>query len=374
MARLNIAMLGEQQQEETQASENMDLEALQLNQAQSDVDSTRMVIDESKDLSDSLGSTTDTIDQMQTVPDAVVQVAQEQLKHCIKRTGLNMSSVNAAMENKKGKEEIVKNLRMAKESLDKSISIAQEGLWDKIKNKFDRVFTSRKSLAKQMDVASRNYDSKGQKEGVLTEKYLSVYLNTDNKAEATGDDAIKVLQVLDKLYNGEDVIRTLDKMIEISNNVIDTVAKHNANPSGDELSKVVALANEVRDTKNKIDDLFSQNKVSRGGEASLTTCTPGQKNEIIRLSKNILSDNAVERKMKVLLDKIDKMYAVTETVYITDIEGRVVDQRVKDSVNSVSADSYELVWDVVEITGSMETMIFNVVHSAVRYIELSTYK
>lgn len=374
MARLNIAMLGEQAQEETQAPENLDLQALELNQAQADVDATSDVIDESKDLSESLGATTDTIDEMQTVPDAVVKLAQEQLKHCIKRTGLNMSGVNATMENRKGKEEIVKNLRMAKESLDKSISIAQEGLWDKIKNKFDRVFTSRKSLAKQIDTVSKTYDAKGQKEGVLKEKYLSVYLNPDNKPEATGDDAIKVLQALDRLYNGEDVINTLDKIIAISNNVIDTVAKHNANPSGDELSKVVALANEVRDTKNKIDDIFSQNKVSRGGEASLVTCGPGQKEQIIKLCKNILSDSAVERKMKILLDKIDKMYGVTETVYITDYEGRVVDQRVKDSVNSVSADSYELVWDVVEITGSMETMIFNVVHSAVRYIELSTNK
>lgn len=131
---------------------------------------------------------------MQTVSDEVVKVAQEQLKHCIKRTGLNMRSVNAAMESRKSKAEIVKNLRIAKESLDKSIAIAQEGLWDKVKNKFDRVFTSRKSLAKQIDVASREFDSKGQKEGVLSEKYTSVYLNPENKTEANGSDVVNILQ------------------------------------------------------------------------------------------------------------------------------------------------------------------------------------
>ena len=373
MKRLNIAMLGEQAQD-TNTSDNLDLGALELNQSQAEIDSTRQVIDESKDISDTLGSTTDAIDNMQTVSDEVVKVAQEQLKHCIKRTGLNMRSVNAAMESRKSKAEIVKNLRIAKESLDKSIAIAQEGLWDKVKNKFDRVFTSRKSLAKQIDVASREFDSKGQKEGVLSEKYMSVYLNPENKTEANGSDVVNILQKLDKLYNGQDVVKIVEKMISVSDSVIDTVAKHSTNPAGDELSKVATLANEIKNTKQKFDDIFSQNSVSKANEASLVTCEAKHKEKIITLCKSALSDNAVENKLNDLYDKIDKMYGVTEGVIVTDREGRYIDEHAKDAVNAISKEAYEMAWEVIEISGNMETMIFNVVHSAVRYIELSTNK
>lgn len=371
--RVTIAMLGEQAQAQ-QPPENLDVEVLEINQAQTETDAAQAVIDESREISDSLGSTTDRIEQMQTVPQEAIQVAQEQIKYCIKRTGLNMAGVSASMENHKDKAAIVRELRLAKESLDKSISIAQEGLWDKIKNKVDRVFTTRKSLAKQIPVVSSNYDSKGQKEGVLTEKYLSVYLNPENKTEASSADVVKILEQLNKIYNGDEVIKILDKMVTIADGVVDTLAKHNSNPAGGELSKLASMSDEIEASLKQFNDILQTNKPSKASEASLATCSPEDKNKIITLCTRILSDKEADRKFDVLWEKAEKLYDALKMEEVYSYRGDYVADKPTDGANAVADEVQLKLEKAFRAYDGLFTITFNVVHSAVRYIEMSTNK
>ena len=77
MKRLNIAMLGDQGQEESTIAVNVDTDALELSQSQADIESEQVVIDESMDISESIGNTADAIEQMSSVPQEVLKVAQE---------------------------------------------------------------------------------------------------------------------------------------------------------------------------------------------------------------------------------------------------------------------------------------------------------
>lgn len=223
MARLNIGLLSEQQQQqapEVEIDQNnealkTDQDMAQIQQADSEIEEVTQVIEETQEASQTMTNMADKIEQSETVSQDTVQVAQEAIGYFTKRTGLKMTKLNASMESYSkttDKQAVVEQMRLAVESLDKGVEIAQEGVIERIKDTFSVMFTSYDKLAKELETVSKDFDEKGPKEETIKDPAFARVLNPEGKTELKSGEVVSFLDTAIKEFDDTTVVKSVRQM------------------------------------------------------------------------------------------------------------------------------------------------------------------
>lgn len=376
MKRLNIAMLGEQQMgtqvviDENNEALATDQDAAELQQQGAEIDEMQSVVNETRDASDSIRQTAQVIEQMPEVSQEVVQVAQEQIAYFVKRTGMKMSGVSSAVEsyvpNKKGnKEALVKQMSLASESLDASISIAQEGIIDRIKNRFSLLFTTSEKLEKELVMVSKDYDDKGAKEGVIKDPAFARRLNQDKKSQLSEQDVLSLAEDVDKKFHNPNFLGSLKKITEAFDKVAQALEKSNFLIADDD---AVRKIQEQQDVLMKIyQEAIPEMSVSRKkASCDVEPLTPVNKQKVTKLVESLLDKKAYERYIDDLNDSIHVVHNKLLLSDYTKLAGKLA----KDNRNAREALRHGD--KVLNLLGDVYTLRFEVAHACVKYIKAST--
>lgn len=384
--RKNIALLALEGEEVAEDQENVRVEPEEIQEMaelDKDIETDQMVIEETEETAEAIGGLAEKVEEQsdeegEGISPETAEAVEVAVEHFCQRVGYSRKKISLATEsfatdNRKQKSiQLAKDLRIAQEHLNKQLSIAQEGLWDKIKNKVDRVFTTRRTLIKQLEQASKQYDAKGQKEGVISGKYLSVYLNPDNKLEASGMDVVANLENIVKLYDGADTVQAVDRVTKLADKLIDLVVKNKSNPTGKELSEIAKLSEELNEKAKALREIFEKTR-SKTAEADLATCDKSAKEKIVALCKKSIINVDFDKRLETMYDKLFKLEEAIDKNYVLDSQGVLVSE-VSNSGDKIVSEILDDVMDAGMASLELDTMAFNVAHSAVRYIELSTAK
>ena len=373
MKRLNIAMLGEQAQvvvvDQNNEALATDQDMSQIKQADAELDQVSSVVEETQDASVSITQTADKIEQMQTVSQEVVQVAQEQMNYFVKRTGMKMAGVSTAMESfsngKTGnKEALVKQLRIAAESLDKGVSVAQEGIVDRIKNKFSLLFTSNKKLKQELQDVSSKYDSAGAKTDVIKDPAFARILNPDGKPEITGATTIALAGEISKMVKDPVIEKVVVRLTDILDKVTVALNKSNFIADDNEVKKINDLFDEVENMYTEV-----REKITVDGKKESADAAPleaGDKKKVTAIVEDLLDTGAYDK----IEDELLKAWWSFYDVYTTKQKSRFIgfnaaDMRAAKNLNDKGGDIMERIDDLM-------TVRFEVAHACVKYVKAST--
>ncbi len=375
MKRLNIAMLGEQTQSQ-QVVVDQNNEALatdqdmsQIKQADAELDQVSSVVEETQDASDSITQTADKIEQMQTVSQEVVQVAQEQMNYFVKRTGMKMAGVSTAMESfsngKTGnKEALVKQLRIAAESLDKGVSVAQEGIIDRIKNKFSLLFTSNKKLKQELQDVSSKYDSAGAKTEVIKDPAFARILNPDGKPEITGATTIALAGEISKMVKDLVIEKVVVRLTDILDKVTVALNKSTFIADDNEVKKINDLFDEVENMYTEV-----REKITVDGRKESANAVPlesGDKKKVTSIVEDLLDTGAYDK----IENDLNKSWYGFINTYLEKQRTRFIGFNSADM--RAASELTNKAGSVMSRIEKLMSMRFEVAHACVKYIKAST--
>jgi hypothetical protein len=372
MARLNIAMLGEQQQEDnTPLDPNnealaTDQDMLVIKQTGADIEASEAVVQETQDTVQSLQQTTQRIEQMSNVPPEVVQIAQEQIAYFIKRTGFKMTGLNQSMESYTAdkKQELVKQMSLATEQLDKSISIAQEGIIDRIKNRFSLMFSSAKKLRKELSQVASAYDANGVRQDVIKDPAFARVLNPKEETLVKPSTVIGLADNILKVSNDDKIVKTIVQITRILEQVTLAITKSTFIAKDSQVEKLEAIEGEIFDLYEEIKGFI--NIGDKKSSADIEPLQPADKKKIESLVADLLDIGDFERVEKDLSDAVWGLYTVFENEKQTRlIAFMAADLRAANRINDIGYKTYNAIDKIMSLR-------FEVAHACVKYIKAST--
>lgn len=383
--RKNIALLaleGEQIVEDQQRVEPEDLQ--EMSELDKDIETDQMVIEETEETAEAIGDLAETVEAQsgeegEGISPETAEAVEVAVEHFCQRVGYSRKKISLATEsfascNRKQKSiALAKDLRIAQEHLNKQLSIAQEGLWDKIKNKFDRIFTTRKKLAIQAKAASSKYDSNGKSEKPITGKYLSIYLNSQGKDEINGKDVLANLDKITKIVDNQEILKIADQLTKLTSDTIDTLVKERTNSDGKNtgLIKLTKLVEETTKLVAKVEELVKSSP-GKTVEGTLLPVESAEKEKIIKLVETSLNNKRLIDSFEKLWDKNEILYEQIKGKEIITADGKYVS--IFDADESAAKRVFEEIDTLWDLIMDLDTATFNIAHAAVRYVELSTAK
>jgi hypothetical protein len=372
MKRLNIAMLGEQQQPLMEIDENneslkTDQYMAQIQQADSDIEEITQVIEETQDASQAMTNMADKIEQTETVSQDTVAVAQEAITYFVKRTGLKMIKLNASMESYSkttDKQAVVEQMRLATESLNKSIAIAQEGVIDRIKNKFSLMFTSADKLRKELDKVSKQFDEGGAKTELIKDPAFARVLNPKGLGEITPTDTIALAKEVLRVSSEDTMIKTVKEMSDLLDKVTLSLNRSTFIAKDEEIDKLQNYLDDFIKIHNEIRDNIDYE--SKSNKANAQPLTKQDKDKLKAMVVDLLDTARYEKAEDVLTDSVDGF----DKVYHSNLESRLAGVFAADmkAVRSI----YELSYKTYNIVDKIMEQRFEIAHACVKYIKAST--
>jgi hypothetical protein len=290
------------------------------------------------------------------VSEETAEVVNIVTEHFCKRLGYKRKSMRVALENfgssKKANVVLIKELRIAQEALDKQLTIAQEGLWARIKHRFSLMFTNEEKLHNNLKIVSGKFDSSGSKEGVLEKPGFSKYLNPKNKPSLTAKDIIDELSGLDKLINDD----KLSSIIKNINTGMEKIVIANKKGTKGDYSIILKEQGKLADIGDILTKDYSLTKKG-SEEADIEALTPSDKIKLVKILESILSNNKASK----ALDDIDDLYISFNEAdeYLSKIEKQA----------SATGDVLDDTWDALYKIHSVRQAWC---HAAIAYIKAST--
>ena len=317
MARIAIMAL-EGIEEPSEELDTTPVDLTEVNEAGQDVEDTKDTIEEAQDTTETIGRVADVLEgtpaadapaadtraadtrvsaDVEISPEAA-EVTRVAVEHFMKRLGYKKRSMKYALESfgksKSANKELVAELRLAQEEINKRITIAQEGLWSKIKHRFSLFFTTVKKVSENLDAVSAAYDEKGAKEGDLGQPGYGRYLNTGNKDTVTGADVIADVKNLQSLFTGSANKAKLDKMLAVLKK---------SNEVGGASSEWRLLQSDIVKLSVALDEKYSGVKRKGGKDANFIPLQPKEKAKLVELVKALMNDNGFSEQIDALEDE-----------------------------------------------------------------------
>ena len=379
MARLNIGLLSAQEQtQEGQVPEveidqnnealKTDQDMAQIQQAGSEIEEISQVVEETQDASQAMTSMADKIEQSETVSQETVQVAQEAIAYFVKRTGVKMTKLNASMESYSkttDKQVVVEQMRLAVESLDKGVTVAQEGIIDRIQNRFSLIFTSGKKLAKELEEVSKKYDETGAREEAIKEPAFARRINPDAKKTLTDSDVLKLATDINKKVHNPTVISSVKKLTEALQTVTSALKKSGIFVADDKQVKIIK--EQTSNISSMYNDIESELGVKRNkNDADVEPLNPANKEKIVKLVDSLLDISEYAKYEEILREAQRSMVvALAHSSGMKLAKEQAADNRAVSAAN-------EQAYEVYAIISNLMALRFEVAHACVKYIKAST--
>jgi hypothetical protein len=373
MKRMNIGLLSQDQESNVQIDENnealkTDQDLAQIQQSHSEIEEVSQVIEETQQAADTMTNMADKIEQSPKVSQDTVQVAQEAIAYFTMRTGLKMTNLNASMESfskTNDKEAIVAQMRVAIEGLDKGVEIAQEGIIDRIKNRFSLIFTSAEKLSKELREVSDKYDQAGAKQDVIKDPAFARRINPDAKKTLTDSDVIKFATDINKKVHNPIVISSVKKLTEALRTVIFALKKSGIFIADDKQVKIIKEQTSSISAMYK--DIESELGVKRNkNDADVEPLTLANKEKIVKLVDSLLDISEYVKYEEILRDAQQSLlFAVANSSATKLAEADAADNRAVSAANQQAAEVYAIISNLMALR-------FEVAHACVKYIKAST--
>jgi hypothetical protein len=367
MARLKIAMLADQSQEnQVQGGDELasDSRALQIEQTESEIGQMDTAIDEAQDASQAVQDVAENLEKQQEVSEGAVQVAQEMMGYLTKRTGIKFRSATAAMESyktgdKSKKEQVIKELRMASESFNEQVSVAQEGVLDKIANKLSLIMTSNKSLSKDLDKVSQAYDAGTPREEALEDPAFASVLNPEDKDSLTAQDIVKFTADVEKRIRDPKIMDALNKvnaaLAEAKNAKTNRFSIKDADLNF--INKQIAGMTEV------FDSLSGEGETARGkAKTSVEALDKSSKDALVKNVESMLAVDEIQ----------DALKQIKKTGMGIMFKGKFAGGG--GAAQEARQTAVRAAYSVYRLVGQLMKLRFEVAHASVKYIKASTGK
>lgn len=378
MKRLNIAMLGEQAQEQVQEQQVIDennealatdQDAAQIQQQGAEIEEIQGVVQETQDAADCICQTAEKIEQMPEVSQEVVQIAQEQIAYFAKRTGMKMSGVTTAMESysdgKVGnKEALVKQMNLAVESLEKGIVVAQEGIVDRIKNKLSLIFTSTEKLKKELAAVSEAFDNGEPKTETIKEPAFAAVLNSQGKDELAPADVLALATSIAKISGSKELEKAVKDMAALTDAVTTAMTKSTFIAKDEQIAKIEEVTGKVKEMYVELKE-----KLEYKGErmsADVQPLTAKDKEKLKAKVEELLDTSGYKTIEKELDESVAALQRTSEML----ANKRLIGVWAKD-MRRARAALTEMGDAFSEINNFMK-LRFEVAHACVKYIKAST--
>lgn len=374
MARINIAMLSQEQDPviKTNGDELLvDGNALEVQKASGEIETMDGVIDETRSAADAVDSLADKIQSQEVVSEDAIRVAQEMMTYFSRRAGVKFNGVSAAMEsyskdNKAKKEQIVKELKLASESFRKQIGIAQEGIIDRIKNKFSLIFTSSDKLEKELKQVSSEYDQNGVKTQVIQDAAFARVFTTKGKDVVDSADVVAFATNIDKGIHNPEIIKIINDISRAMDKLTLSITKGNLFGDSEAVREIRESHREILELNARVQSEFDFS--IQKTKVDIAPLERNDKSKLVPIILSLLDTKDFEKAEKQLTRAVDGYY----NAYFNAIQNRLFGEYSKDardaeSVSSIGEEVYsKLSWFVMDG--------FEVAHSCVKYIKASTQK
>lgn len=280
-----------------------------------------------------------------------------------------MVGVSTAMESfsngKAGnKEALVKQLRIAAESLDKGVSVAQEGIIDRIKNKFSLLFTTNKKLKKGLQEVSSKYDSAGAKTETIKDPAFARVLNPKGEAQITGSSVIVLAGEISKMVKDPVIEKVVVRLSNILDKVTVALNKSTFIADDNEVKKINDLFDEVEDMYSEV-----REKITVDGKKESADAVPLESNDkkkVTAIVEDLLDTGAYDK----IEGELNKSWYGFINVYLEKQRTRFIGFNAAD-MRAAS----ELINKAGAVMGRIEKLMsirFEVAHACVKYIKAST--
>jgi len=387
MTRLNIAMLSEEEPipEETSSIEEQNAEVVQ---ADAEIQEQSAVIDEAIDSSQSIGNIAQKLENTQDTSDEAIEVAQEAMRYFISRHDIKtramfaFESHGSARNKQSSKEEIIKQMKIAKESLDKNIAIAQEGLMARIAHRLDAIFTFNTTIVKKLEELRKEL-SAGKAEPIsksFSKPAFARSLNPNNKSEITEKDVFDLIKKMDTSMNSQAVISTVDELNDIVKTFVGVAANENNSDQAKKDKVARSLLAEMDKVDGKIEkakELFSFG--TRKYDADIEAVSKEQTLKLIDLVLSNLKAGRVEKAFEDLektVDNLDRFIESDEEVTVVYANGKATpvmtaNQDAATLYNQTLKSVRNAVNSVGELYYQMYTLQYHIAFSTYKYIKYS---
>ncbi len=376
MKRLNIAMLGDQEPMVTNLDENneslsSDQDALEIKVIDMSINEIETVVDETKDTAGSIVLLAEKIDQMQTVSDEAMQVAQEAVAYFVKRTGVKMTGVGQAFESysstdQNKKKELVKQLTAASEGLNKQIFIAQEGMLDRIKLKLSLMFTSSKKLRKELEQVSAEFDKRGPKKEVIVDPAFARILNAQGKDKILPADVLKLTSDIFKISNENLTIKTMRELTDMLGKINLSLNRSTFIAKAEEVEKLRDFENKMQDIHTGIVDKLEFDIDKEKADAQPLSVS--DKNKLKESVIDLLEISDFEKADKQLAEAIIKYEEIYDSNLLTRFAGDYADDM--KAAKSIMELTIAIYGHIHKIMG----LRYEIAHACVKYIKASSGK
>lgn len=374
MARINIAMLAQEEQIQIQTSGDeliTDSGALEIQQVSNDIDTMDGVIDETRAAAGAMDGLAEKIQAQQAVSEDAIQIAQEMITYFGKRTGVKFQGVSAAMEsydagNPVKKDQIVKELKLASESYKGQIRIAQEGIIDRIKYKFSLVFSNSDKLKKELAEASGAYDEKGGKEGTIENPAFARIFYIPGRTSITGSEVIALATKVANGIGNRNLITTVEKITRIVNGLTLAVSKGGLFSDKESVREIETLYRELEELNSNVHSEF--NIEINKKNISVTPLKQDEKQKLEKLIIDLLDTGDYESAEVNLYRAVDAF----SNAYSSAKDRRLFDDYATDL--NIAAEVEDFAHDTYGILSKLVSYGFDVAHASVKYIKASTQK
>lgn len=365
MARFNIAMLGQQEaQQQIEGGDELvtDARALQVEQAEGEIGQMDAAIDEAQDASQAVQDVAENLEKQEQVSQDAVQVAQEMLGYLTKRTGLKARGAVAAMESFKSgdaakKAHLVAELKLASEGFQEQVSIAQEGVLDKIANKLSLILTSNKSLAKELEKVSEAYEVGTPREEALEDPAFASVLNPENKESLSAQDIVKFAAEVEKRITDPKIMEALNKVTA----ALDEAKNTKGNIFSIKDTDLNLINKQISGLTQVFDDLSADATPGRGTvKVTVSPLDKSSKDALVKNVQALLSVQEVESALKQIKKTSMKIVTGSNRGGQAGAEAR----------KTVARSAYS----IYRIVGQLMKLRFEVAHACVKYIKASSFK
>jgi hypothetical protein len=291
-------------------------------------------------------------------------------------------SHGSARNKQSSKEEIIKQMKIAKESLDKNIAIAQEGLMARIAHRLDAIFTFNTTIVKKLEELRKEL-SAGKAEPIsksFSKPAFARSLNPNNKSEITEKDVFDLIKKMDTSMNSQAVISAVDELNDIVKTFVGVAANENNSDQAKKDKVARGLLAEMDKVDSKIEkakELFSFG--TRKHDADIEAVSKEQTLKLIDLVLSNLKTGRVEKAFEDLektVENLDRFIESDKEVTVVYANGKstpimtanpdaatLYNQTLKSVRNAVD--------NVGELYYQMYTLQYHIAFSTYKYIKYS---
>lgn len=374
MARINIAMLSQTEQESVQSNGDellVDGNVVEVQKASGEIEIMDGVVDETRAAADAVDGLAEKIQAQETVSEDAIQIAQEMMAYFSKRTGVKFQGVSAAMEsysagNTVKKEQIVKELKLASESYKKQIAIAQEGIIDRIKHKFSLIFSNSDKLEKELKEVSLAYDENGVKTQVIEDAAFARLFTVKGKDVVDGADAVAFAAKIEKSVHNPKIVKTINDLSKVMDRLTLSITKGNIFSDSQGIQEIRELQREVLELSAAVQNDFDF-KLQKA-KVDIMPLERDDKAKLVPIILSLLDTEEFEKAERQLTRAVDGYY----NAYFNAIQNRLFGEYSKDARDA------EMASDIAEeVYAKLSWFVmdgFEVAHACVKYIKASTQK